>query len=122
MATIKNRHLWSQQHRHLKLTRNNCYSCYDVGHKSPQHPKKKKGTVKRVEIPVDRVTSLNANEVIAEISGVRIPLTIDSGAQMTVVPLEVVKPEELTGETTKLNGIIDGGYEGQQANVRFTVG
>ena len=88
-----------------------CYSCYEVGHKSPQCPKKKKGTVKRIEILVDMPTRY-----------VRIPLTIDSCAQMMVVPLEVVKPEELAGEMTKLNGIIDGGYEGQQANVRFTVG
>ena len=49
-----------------------CYSCYEVGHKSPQCTKKKKGTVKRIEIHVVRVKSLNANEVIAEISGVRI--------------------------------------------------
>ena len=99
-----------------------CFSCHVVGHKSPQCPKKQIGSVKRVEIPVDKVKALSTNEVMAETSGVRIPHTVDLGDQMTIVPLEVVKPDELTGATTTFNVIIDGEYEGELAKVRFSVG
>ena len=68
-----------------------------MGHKSPNCPKKKKSTVRKIEIPIHRVMALNENKVMAEISGIAIPLTIYSGAQMTIVQLEAVKPEELTG-------------------------
>ena len=70
-----------------------CFSCHEVGHKSPQCPKKQKRTVKRIEIPTDSVKALRSNKVMAEISGTMIPLTIDLGTQMTVVPLEVVQPQ-----------------------------
>ena len=58
-----------------------------MGYKSPQCPTKQKGTVKRIEIPSESVKALGPNDVMAVVSGIMIPLTIDSGAQMMMVPL-----------------------------------
>ena len=51
-----------------------CFSCHEIGHKSPQCPKRQKGTVKRIKFPVDCVKSLGKNEVMAEVSGTLIPV------------------------------------------------
>ena len=59
-----------------------CFTCQGVGHKSPQCPKHPKDKVKRIAIPVDKITPLNQNDVMSEIEGVRIPLTFDSGAMI----------------------------------------
>ena len=96
-----------------------CFSCHEVGHKSRQCPKY---SLKRIQIPVDCVKALGKNEVMADVSGTVIPVTVDSGAQMTVVPLEVVKDHEFTGETTTFNGTIDGEYTGQLADITLKMG
>ena len=79
-----------------------CFSCHEVGHKSPQCPKKQKGTVKRIQIPVDSAKALEKNEVMTDVSGTLISVTVDSGARMTVVPLEVVKDMNLLGRQPPL--------------------
>ena len=43
-------------------------------------------------------------------------------AQLTLVPIEVVQPHEFTGKTASFNAIMDGGYEGKIANVKFKFG
>ena len=68
-----------------------CYSCGEVGHKFNQCPKKPKDRVKRIEIPFNDIKALRKNEIMAEISGIKIPVMIDSGAQLTLVPLERYK-------------------------------
>ena len=51
-------------------------------------------------------------------------MTFDSGAQISVVPIELVKQEELTGETSKCKGAFSKQEwsEGKVANVTFHVG
>ena len=59
---------------------------------------------------------------MAELLGILLPLTLDSGAQVTVVPEEAVKDSEFTGETTKCNGIVNEGYLGRLANITLQIG
>ena len=46
-------------------------------------------------------------------------VTLDSGAQVTVVPEEAVRANEFTGKTTKFNGIIHCEDTGKLANIFF---
>ena len=79
-----------------------------MGHKSPQCPKRK-DKVMRIEIPVEKITTLNQHDVMSEITGIRLPLTIDSGAIISVVPIELVSESEFTGEVSKLKGLNSNG-------------
>ena len=75
-----------------------CFVCHQQGHKSPQCPKKI-AAVKRIQIPITKVVSLKMNEVFGRVEGHFLPITCDSGADITVVPEECVGPEQLTGES-----------------------
>ena len=101
-----------------------CFTCQGVGHKSPQCPKRPKDKVKRIAIPVDKITPLNQNDVMSEIARFRISLTFDSGAMISVVQLELVSEREFTGELSKFKGVSSRveWSEGRVANVTFTVG
>ena len=66
-----------------------CFNCRQVGHKSLQCPKKQAAnSVKRIQIPLSKVKMLKQGEVLAAILGQAIPVTIDSGAEITIVPEE----------------------------------
>ena len=41
---------------------------------------------------------------MARIGNMRIPMTFDTGAQIPLVPIELVKPEEFTGEVPSSRG------------------
>ena len=58
--------------------------------------------------------------MMAEIAGMTIPVTIDSGAAISLVPLEVIRDYEYTGETSKFKTVLnkDKVNEGKVANVR----
>ena len=99
-----------------------CLACHQVGHKSPQCPKRQQGSVKIIQIPVDYVKALRENEIMAQISGILVPVTIDSGAQITVVPEELVKQTEFTGETTTFKDIMEGQHTGRLANIVLQIG
>ena len=51
-------------------------------------------------------------------------MTFDTGAQISLVPIELVKQKESTGETSKFKGITTEGSwsEGKVATVTFSVG
>ena len=61
-----------------------CYGCGEVGHKRPDCPKKKKGSV--VKVGKSRV--LRRNEMLATVGGISMPVTIDTGAEVSVLPIE----------------------------------
>ena len=84
-----------------------CFVCREVGHKSPQCLKCNREKVRKVTIQADKIERLATNDVMAMINEVRIHMTIDSGAEVSIVPLELVKPEELTGDSTKCKGSFD---------------
>ena len=78
--------------------------------------------MKHLQIPVDYVKALRDNEIMDHISGILVPVTIDSGAQLTVVPEELVKPIEFTSETTAYKDIVEGQYVGQLASIVLQIG
>ena len=63
-----------------------CFSCHQVGHKSPNCPKKQQAMVKRIRIQIETLKKLKDNEVFATAGGVQVPTTIDSGADRSVIP------------------------------------
>ena len=81
-----------------------CFVCREVGHKSPQCPKGNKEKVRKVSIQANLIERLATNDVMAKINDTRIPMTIDPGAEVSIVPLELVKQGEFTGESTKCKG------------------
>ena len=71
----------------------------------------------------NKIVHLAANDVMSHITDKRVPMTFDTGAQISLVPIELVRKEEFTGEMLKFKGISkDGNWsEGKVANVTFTV-
>ena len=86
-----------------------CFTCREVGHKSPQCPKRPKDKVKRVLIPDNKIVHLAANDVMSHIADKRVLMTFDTVAQISLFPIELVRNEQFTGE-------------GKFANVTFTMG
>ena len=78
-----------------------CFNCRQKGHKSPQCPLKTT-QIKKINIPVDKVVPLRWNEVFGAIGSHRLPITCDTGAEVTIVPAECVGPHQLTGESCEL--------------------
>ena len=88
------------EHREWRDRVPTCYSCGKKGHKRPECPNK----VARVVSPVRRA-SLRVDGCVGEHE---CQMTIDTGAQKTVVKADLVKPEEYTGKSIRLLGF-DGG-------------
>ena len=76
-----------------------CYGCGEEGHKKLDCPKAKSKTVKRVERQHESVQTLRGNELLAKVEGYSIPMTIDSGAEISVIPKELVDVVKYTGRT-----------------------
>ncbi len=84
-----------------------CYNCGESGHKVPQCPSKSqqktqnlqnRGTDKGVQPkPLRRVWNREGDDPIVKgsVSGVEIPILLDTGARITVVPQSIVRPEEI---------------------------
>ena len=85
-----------------------CCLCRGSGHKSIECPSKKSGkpnrTVKRVEADPDEIRCLEYNEVVAKIGNTVFPMIIDSGAQISLVPIENLELYQFTNKRRKLNG------------------
>ena len=52
----------------------------------------------------------------------RLPITCDTGAEVTVVPVECVEPEQLTGEECELKAFNETKTTGKWCRVSITVG
>ena len=60
------------------------------------------------------------NEVMATVSGIQIPMTIDSGADRTVIPEGMVQPDQFTGKVETFNGVAQGALQAKIANIVFS--
>ena len=78
-----------------------CFLCHQKGHKSPQCPQKQQ--VKWVQIPAKDVVRLRDNELMGSLGPHVLPVTCDSGADITVVPEECVDPKLFTNETCEVS-------------------
>ena len=74
-----------------------CFLCRQKGHKSPQCPQKQ-AQVRKIQIPANKVMPLKENQLFGSIGGHCMPITCDSGADVTVVPEECVQNGKFTGD------------------------
>ena len=77
-----------------------------MGHKSPQCPQRPKDKIKRVAIPKNEIVPLGPSDVIAEVAGTKIPLTFDTGAEISLVPVELVQEQEFTDQVSKFKPVM----------------
>ena len=80
-----------------------CYGCGEAGHKKPDCPPKKKASV--VKLGPSR--KLRRNELLATVGGISMPVTLDTGAEVSVLPIEADCVKKYTGETVTLGGVFD---------------
>ncbi len=110
-----------------------CYTCGVVGHKSPDCPSKTSNGSKRVEVKkepenadkskkksfkqaeVSVLYNGPTNTIQASLYGQPLPLLLDTGAQLSVVPKELVPPAARTGKKECLKG-----YKGRVDEVELT--
>ena len=97
-----------------------CFTWHQIGHKSPQCPQKIT-RVKRIQIPMNKIVPLKHNELFGSIGGHSLPITCDSGADITVVPEECVRAEKLTGETCTLDTFNKVKAVGKRCNIKVQV-
>ena len=98
-----------------------CYNCRQRGHIAPNCPKRN-NKVKRVKVSEDQIVSLRRNEIFGSVGPHRMPVTCDTGAEVTVVPEECVEPCQKTGETCVLRSFNDTKTTGDCCTVTITVG
>jgi len=109
-----------------------CYTCSSFGHKSPECPNKQKGpeesTQKEVQAKnkeklhkTQAAVSLEDNEqfnmTTAVLFGQDLPIPLDTGAEMTVVPQEFIPPRAYTGLKVKLRSFEGSVREVETAHV-----
>ena len=98
-----------------------CFRCRQKGHISPDCPKRTT-KIKRIKIPENKIVSLHRNEVFGAVGPHRMPITCDTGAEVTVVPEEAVEPHQKTGELCELKAFNDSKATGEYCNITITVG
>ena len=76
-----------------------CFSCHKKGHKSPQCPLRQ---VKCVQVETQQFMLLKDNELMGSIGEHVLPVTCDSGADITIVPEECVPQKDFTGDTCEV--------------------
>ena len=110
-----------------------CYNCGQVGHKSPQCPKpkvEKNGNVKKEESarPLRRVcgalggVSKSDDQVHGLVNGMEATIVLDSGAQVSAVPEDMVAEAQKLPETIAVSPFGSESLTLQTAEVVFSVG
>ena len=77
--------------------------------------------MKRIEIPSDKVVELKQNELFGAVGKHRLPITCDTGADVTLVPEECVTKEQLTGDTCEVRAFNKSKFVGKVCNIDVTV-
>ena len=98
-----------------------CYRCGEVGHKKPDCPKKnKKSSV--VKVGPSRV--FRRNEMLATVGVISMPVTLDTGVEVSVLPEEADCVLKYTEEKVTLTGIFDNltSRTAPLAEVELTIG
>ena len=81
-----------------------CFTCNRPGHKSADCLERK-ANYRRVETPEAEVTVLDENETMVSIDGVLIPMTVDTGAKVSLVQRELIPSECLSGRKQLYFGV-----------------
>ena len=96
-----------------------CFYCQKKGHKSPQCPLRQ---VKCVQVATQQPMVLKDNELMGLIGEHVLPVTCDSGADITIVPEECVQESEYTGDTCEVASFNRKISSGRTCNIVVTVG
>ena len=97
-----------------------CFTSQQKGHKSPQCPQRIT-KVKRIHIPRNRIVPLKQNELLGTISGHSLPITCDSGADITVVPEECVGEGKFTGDLCTIDSFNNVKAIGKRCRVKVKI-
>ena len=103
------------------LAETTCFSCHQKGHISPNCPSRK-SKVKKVRVETDHIENLKYNEVFGSVGPHRMPITMDTGAEITVVPEEAVHPDQFTGDTCELWSFNNTKSSGRKCRVEVSAG
>ena len=98
-----------------------CFKCRQKGHISPDGPKRT-NRVMRIKILKDKIVTLCRNEVFGSVGPHRMPITCDTGVEVTVIPAECVEPHQKTGELCELKAFNEAKTTGEWCTVTITVG
>ena len=99
-----------------------CFNCHQPAHKSPQCPKKATTTVRQIQIPINRVKSLKKNEIMRKVEKQVMLITVDTGAEIFIVPEQGVEDCQCMGEVYTVKAFDSRDVTGKLCNVKFTVG
>ena len=81
-----------------------CFECGELGHKSPSCPKRKGKATKRVSTRRRKTEVLADNELLGRVNGYWFPMTLDTGASVSLIPREFLGEDAFTGRTEHLRG------------------
>ena len=96
-----------------------CFYCQKKGHKSPQCLLRQ---VKCVQVATQQPVTLKDNELMGSIGAHVLPVTCDSGADITTVPEECVQDVYYTGDTCEVASFNRQISSGRTCNIVVTVG
>ena len=105
-----------------------CHTCGVEGHKSPQYPRRGKGSGSSAEVkpkPVKRVCEKQSIGVKMEgtVNGHKTLVLLDSGADISVVPADLITDSQLVREQVLVKAFGDApAMSLPMADVRFTLG
>jgi len=98
-----------------------CFRCKAKGHKSPDCPSKPKSN-RRVQIPDREKLVLQSEEMFGSVNSCGMSVTIDTGAQISIVPVECVEPSQMVGRKQRVRSFQGSLVEGEACIVEFTFG
>jgi len=98
-----------------------CFRCNKKGHKSPHCPTRPKGN-RRGQGPKRQTLRLQDEELFGKVNDCGLSITIDTGAQISIVCLECVQKEQMMGRTMKVRSFQGALVEGEACIVEFEFG
>jgi len=105
-------------HRSKGHTEITCFRCNKKGHKSPDCPSRPRGN-RRVQVPNRKPVRLQEEEIFGTINNCDLPVTIDTGAQISIIPIECVKESQMMGRKMSVRSFQGSVVEGEACIVCF---
>ena len=118
--TVKKEQVTDRVTPQRSMTDVTCFKCHQRGHISTNCTTRK-NKIKKVKVQEDRLETLRTNEVFGAIGPHRMPITLDTGAEITVVPEETVAEDQFTGETKVLKAFNNTESSGKVCIVTITL-
>ena len=78
--------------------------CGKEGHKANTYPDRRDKATKRVQMREQSPELLDENDVLATVDGYSLPMTIDTGAKISIMPTEFVRENLLIGRVESIKG------------------